>query len=139
VESTLSRAAPAGAARGNFETPEQQIDMLSKAKVSDQLASLEETLKELDEDPLQFETLQKAWIAGDVGWIEREALDPLRHAAPRLYARLVSDRNRRWETQIERLLKSGQNAFIVVGVGHLVGSDGVPALLRKRGYRVEGP
>jgi uncharacterized protein YbaP (TraB family) len=37
------------------------------------------------------------------------------------------------------LLKSSERAFIVVGVGHLVGPDSVPALLRRRGVAVEGP
>ena len=35
----------------------------------------------------------------------------------------------------------GRNAifFITVGAGHLAGPDGVPALLRKAGYKVDGP
>ena len=139
VEDTLSRAAPPAAVRRAFETPEQQVHMLADAPVADQLASLEESLKELDEDPHQFPALEKAWAAGDVAWIERDAIAPLRKAAPGLYRRLVAARNRSWTDEIERLLKSGERAFIVVGVGHLVGADGVPALLRKRGIMVEGP
>ena len=139
VEETLSRAAPPDAPRRAFETPDQQIRMLGEAPQSDQVASLEETLKELDEDPHEFAALEKAWTAGDVAWIEREAITPLRKASPGLYRRLVTARNGRWAEAIDHLLKSGEHAFIVVGVGHLVGSDGVPALLRRRGFTVEGP
>ncbi len=56
-----------------------------------------------------------------------------------MYERLVAARNRRWAVEIERLLKSGRRVLIVVGVGHLVGPDSVPALLRRRGVAVEGP
>ena len=59
--------------------------------------------------------------------------------APRLYRRLVTNRNRAWVATIEGLLKGSEQALIVVGVGHLVGPDSVPAMLRRRGFAVEGP
>ena len=139
VEPSLAREAPATAARHAFETPEQQIRFLADAPLSEQAASLEETLRQIEEEPDSFADLQKAWLAGDVGWIDREAVEPLRKATPALYRRLVSARNRRWADQIEGLLKSPDRAFIVVGIGHLVGPDSVPALLRRRGLKVEGP
>lgn len=139
VEETLSRAAPPTARTRAFETPEQQIRLLADAPLREQAASLEQTLHEIETDPDAFDELQKAWIAGDTAWLEREAVGPLREASPTLYRRLVSDRNRRWAQEIERLLKRKESALIVVGVGHLVGADGVPALLRRRGYTVEGP
>jgi uncharacterized protein len=50
-------------------------------------------------------------------------------------AKLV-ERNRRWMPQIERYL-SGGGAFIAVGLGHLLGDDGLPALLARAGYTVQ--
>lgn len=139
VEEILSAQAPAGAQRRAFETMEQQINWLSGASDKEQIASLEETLRQLDEDPDAFDRLQKAWVAGDTKAIIREGVEPLRNITPGLYQALVVDRNRRWTEQIERLLKSKERAFIVVGVGHLVGPDSVPAMLRRRGVAVEGP
>jgi hypothetical protein len=37
-----------------------------------------------------------------------------------------------------RLKQPGQ-VVVVVGVGHLLGPDGVPAQLRAKGYQVDGP
>jgi uncharacterized protein YbaP (TraB family) len=139
VEETLSAVAPPSAERRAFETPEEQVALLSGAPAAEQVASLEETLRQIEEEPAAFDVLQKAWIDGDVARIHREAVEPLRRATPALYRRLVSERNRRWADRIERLLKSPERAFIVVGVGHLVGPDSVPALLRRRGVVVEGP
>ncbi len=34
-------------------------------------------------------------------------------------------------------LESGKKVFFVVGAGHMVGPDGIPALLKKMGYTVE--
>ena len=71
--------------------------------------------------------------------IEREGLDDLRRNAPGAFQRLVADRNAKWAPEIEALLKGGDDAVVVVGVGHLVGAGGVPALLRRDGYAVVGP
>lgn len=139
VEESLARIAPANLPRRAFETPAEQVAILAGASRKEQIASLEETLEEIDERPETFDDLQKAWVAGDVGWIVREAVEPIRRAAPGLYERLVAARNRRWADEIERLLKAPERALIVVGVGHLVGPDSVPALLRRRGIAVEGP
>ena len=59
--------------------------------------------------------------------------------APGIYRTLVVARNQRWiDPIIERLQGKGE-AVMVVGVGHLVGPDSVPSLLRARGIRVDGP
>jgi uncharacterized protein YbaP (TraB family) len=66
-------------------------------------------------------------------------VEKLRREAPGAYRTLVVERNRRWADRIAQLLRDDKRIFIVVGVGHLVGPDSVPALLRARGIRVEGP
>ncbi|MBW1727234.1 MAG: TraB/GumN family protein [Deltaproteobacteria bacterium] len=38
---------------------------------------------------------------------------------------------------MEHYLQTSQNEFILVGVGHLVGSDGIIDHLRRSGYRVD--
>jgi uncharacterized protein YbaP (TraB family) len=139
VERQILRGAPAGIRHEAFETPRQQIDFLSSAPAADQIASLEETLGELDEGAASYDRLVKAWMAADVGGLQREALDPLIKTAPGVYRTLVVDRNHRWvETLMKRMKEPGE-AVVVVGVGHLIGPDSVPALLRARGVVVEGP
>lgn len=138
VERTLADAAPR-AARRSFETSTQQIAFFADAPLADQLASLEDTLKQLDEDPAFYDRLIDAWAQGDAKAIEDLGLTPMKRVSVWLYDQLIVQRNRRWvETITERMNGSG-DTVIVVGVGHLVGPDSVPALLRARGFRVEGP
>jgi uncharacterized protein YbaP (TraB family) len=56
---------------------------------------------------------------------------------PELVDRLVYDRNARWTDQIAELLDGEDDVLVVVGAGHLVGDRGVPALLEKRGFKVD--
>ena len=60
-------------------------------------------------------------------------------SAPGVYRSLVVARNRRWVDAIMDRLNGKGEAVMVVGVGHLVGPDSVPALLRARGVSVDGP
>lgn len=139
VEKILSASAPSTAARRAFETPAQQIDMFDAAPRAAQLASLEESLAELETDPKAYDKLLSAWMRGDVRRLDREALAPLRKAAPALYERLVTARNTAWTRTLDARLKDKGRTVVVVGVGHLIGPGGVPARLRALGYSVEGP
>jgi uncharacterized protein YbaP (TraB family) len=138
VEQTLASAAPR-AQRRAFETPEQQVDFFANAPVGDQIVSLEETLKQIDIRPGDYQGLVRAWMAGDVDALDKEAVQPLRKSSPRLYALLVAQRNGRWAQRIAERLKGKGRTVVVVGVGHLVGKDGVPARLRAMGLKVDGP
>lgn len=139
VEQTLAAAAPAAARRRAFETPAEQIGFFADAPEADQIASLEDSLRVLEEEPAAFGKLIDAWVRGDLAALEAEGLAPLRTAAPGLYDRLIVRRNARWADALaERLAGSGESV-VVVGAGHLVGSDGLPAMLRARGIAVEGP
>ncbi len=141
VEQTIEHAAPAAARRGALESVADQISALSGATQADQVASLEETLKDIRDEPQSFHRLVSEWARGDVRGLVKEELEPMRRDSPSVYKRLVVDRNRRWTGELEARLKSGAlgRTLVVVGVGHLVGPESVPALLRRDGVRVEGP
>lgn len=138
VEQTVSELAPK-ARREAFETPAEQIGLLSGGPREEQLASLRETMAEMEDKPDEYATLVKAWMDGDVAMLSREAMDTLRKSSPELFKRLVTDRNARWTQVLDARLKGHGRTVVVVGVGHLLGPDGVPARLRALGYSVTGP
>ncbi|WP_411286985.1 TraB/GumN family protein [Phenylobacterium sp.] len=139
VEAVLSAATPAKIRRRAFETPAQQLAYFSGVPMADQIASLGETLKEMEERPDDFAILIRAWTDGDLAALDREALAPLRRVSPLLFQRLVVDRNVRWTETLDARLKGRGRTVVVVGVGHLIGPDGLPARLRALGYSVQGP
>ena len=139
VEHQLLAGLGANARRRAFETPEQQVGFLAGSAMPDQIASLEETFGELEQGPSVYQKLVAAWMAGDLAGLDALALQPMIKTAPAIYRALVVERNQRWVDAIADRLKSPGDAVIVVGVGHLIGPDGLPALLRARGIRVDGP
>ena len=64
---------------------------------------------------------------------------PLWKASPTLYKRLITERNARWADQLRRRLKGRGVVIVIVGMGHLIGPQGVPARLRAMGVAVDGP
>lgn len=50
---------------------------------------------------------------------------------------MLSSRNVNMADAAASYLESGKKVFFVVGAGHMVGPDGIPALLEKMGYTVE--
>ena len=138
VEQTLA-AATTQAERKAFESPAEQIAILAQGSDAEQIASLRETLHELEDTPDEYRTLVAAWLAGDMKALDHEALAPLRDASPDLFKRLVTDRNIRWTHVLDERMKGHGRTVVVVGVGHLIGPGGVPARLRALGYSVIGP
>ena len=80
--------------------------------------------------------LAEAWRRGDADADTRVFMDGFRDF-PSLADRLLTNRNRRWIPKIEGYLHSGKTYFVVAGAAHMGGPNGVLALLRARGYRIE--
>lgn len=139
VETRVQALAPPTARRRAFETVPQQIGFLAGTPMETQLASLDETLSEIEDKPETYDKVIDDWMAGDTAAIGADALDPLLTAAPVLYRRLIVERDQRWTRIIRERLKGHGTVVMVVGVGHLVGPDSVPAMLRAHGIAVEGP
>jgi len=53
-----------------------------------------------------------------------------------LYDRILVERNRNWISHVDACLQQNAGCFIVVGAAHLVGPDGLPTLLARKGYQV---
>jgi len=119
-----------------LETVEFQISRFDAMTMEQQDRMLAETLKELATETATVGKLGDAWKAGDVPAIERIALADLK-SDPVMYQRLLVERNRNWMPQIEALFARRGRALVVVGAAHLVGPDGLVAMLRAKGYTVE--
>jgi uncharacterized protein YbaP (TraB family) len=61
----------------------------------------------------------------------------MRKEFPKLYKRLLTDRNGDWISRLETLMDSGKRTLVIVGVGHLVGEKSVINLLKSRGYKIK--
>ncbi|MFV1994818.1 MAG: TraB/GumN family protein [Verrucomicrobiales bacterium] len=130
------RAVKDGKAVDGFETSEFQLNLFDKLAPDQQERMLRETLENLEESEKVSRDLIAAWRSGDIEAMAEILAQQV--SEDRAIAKvLLFDRNRSWMGEIESLLRGSENAMVVVGAGHLVGSKSVVDLLEKRGYTVE--
>jgi uncharacterized protein len=120
-----------------LETVDFQLGLFDGMSEEEQIAFLRQSLEEQTESPDQMAKIVDAWKRGDTGALEKFLVNDSFSENPELLAALVTDRNRRWIAPIEGFLKDSRRHMVVVGALHLVGPEGVVALLRQKGYKVE--
>lgn len=130
------QAVAAGKEVQGLETIEFQISRFDELTMAEQDRMLASTLRELETEKAAVTTLADAWKAGDAPTVERIVLQELRKE-PAMYQRLLVERNRNWLPKIEALFGRKGRTFVVVGAAHLVGSDGLLAMLKAKGYGIE--
>ena len=137
VEQQLEhRAQTDGKATVGLETLEEQLGFFEALTPDQQAKFLDLVLNDLHTVDTDTQEVVAAWRAGDAAKLAALLSDEYKQF-PALYRSLVTDRNKRWEPQLEKLLHDKDNYFVVVGALHLVGDGGLLELLRKDGFKVE--
>jgi len=121
-----------------FETVDRQFSLLLPRNPKLELAEFDATLKGLGTQADELGPLVDAWAHGnadEVGKLVNAELE----ADPAAKKTLLDNRTEAWAVQLNGMLAEHHTYFITVGAGHLAGPNGLSALLRARGYRVDGP
>ena len=135
----LGLAAAQGKEVRGLETLTDQFAIFERMPESGQQQFLADIVNALDDPGLkkQLDALVSAWTHADAGALEEELARERAEGsafARDVLPRLVDDRNHTMADKIAEIARSGQTTFVAVGALHLVGPDGIVALLRSRGF-----
>jgi uncharacterized protein YbaP (TraB family) len=141
TEASLLELAGASKPVAALESADEQFALFERLSESDQERYLVETLRESDSGKAldRAERLLAAWRAADGTALERimqEALAEDTVTARFLKSTLLGARNVGMASRLEALLAADSSLFVAVGALHLVGDNGLPVLLQRRGYAV---
>lgn len=131
----MQRASERGLVIEELETIDMQIAAISGGSQSEQLDALKLTVAQLrsGRTAQYLEALVRGWKSGDADGMDRLIRETM---VPGQMRTLIDQRNVAMSDKIVRNMADGKTRFVVVGMGHLVGTDGIPQLLKRRGYRV---
>lgn len=137
VDEAVTTQAGEGVRRRAFETAAQQIGFFANLSDEAQMQFLRDAIAEAAEGPAALDELSIAWERGDLAALERLVIDEFKAEAPEVYDVIFTQRNRAWTQTLMAELEGEGVDFVAVGAGHMLGEDGLVAMLRARGVSVE--
>jgi hypothetical protein len=121
-----------------LETVEEQLSYLANVPRRIGVKMLMETAKGIQTKPDLVIDLVEAWAKGDPEALWKVASDSMAEI-PEIEAALLTKRNKNWIPKLEAMAKSGKRHLVVAGAAHMAGPDSIITMLRKRGWKIEGP
>jgi uncharacterized protein YbaP (TraB family) len=122
-----------------LEKPDEQLSVFTSLTLDEQKSLLRHVLDEYRTYPRMYEQLTEAYLARDLDTLADISFGNPISDDPALQEKfmqqMLTRRNHRMVERMEPHFKRGK-VFVAVGALHLVGDEGLIALLRKRGYSV---
>ena len=123
-----------------LETVAEQMGVFEKMNQQQQIAMLDQSLREHKNMPAMINQLIKLYLNRDLAGLHRFSEQEMKKGdqglANLMEKNLINDRNLRMADRMEIRFQEG-NAMIAVGALHLPGDKGVLRLLQNRGYRLK--
>jgi uncharacterized protein YbaP (TraB family) len=121
-----------------LETADSQLHIFADLSQADQIALLESELAALAKSQrgvTRLDSMVNVWMTGDqekfaaTMRLDKDTTNPF-------YARLLTNRNKAWAALLAKRLQQPGKSFVSVGALHMLGPNGVPALLAAMGFSV---
>jgi hypothetical protein len=140
----VTRQARAGGKQvRTFETLEDQARMFAGLSEGAEVRYLADVIHERQAPPKRLaldpraSTIETQWMAGDLASLGPGLVGELARDNPGLYDALLKRRNLAWADKLAVEMAGARVELVNVGALHMVGPDGLPALMAARGFKVE--
>jgi uncharacterized protein YbaP (TraB family) len=134
----LRRAAASNKSVAELETFESQLGLFSSISFEDQEKFLSQTLADLQHSRNYLKAAADAWVLGDIEVLDKTLIEPFRDQkdARFLFDKMFTQRNVKMSKAVTHYLEEGEKTFMVVGVGHMLGENGIIRQLRSQGFSI---
>lgn len=121
-----------------LESIDSQLALFGGLTDIEQEEFLRQTLNDLKHSHAYLMAMAQAWRSGDLASLENTLIEPFQQnpQTKTLFRRIFTQRNITMADRIMDYLRGDDRVFFVVGVGHMLGDDGVVSLLQQKGIEV---
>lgn len=120
---------------GGLESARSQLMLFENLDAPTQRALLTRAAAGADDAVARVTALTAAWRRGDVAALENMINEDV-DVVPAARQAIITDRNHRWAAWAQNRMEQPGTVLMAVGAGHLIGAEGVPAILETKGMRV---
>lgn len=128
-----------------IETAEFQYDMLLNNPIELDKLMIDGYVNDYESSVTEMKELYAAWKKGDVSELEKklfesdtsELTEEQIQMVNSYNQSLITDRNYGMVRALEQYMSENKNVFCVVGLGHVIGNEGIISLMEKKGYNIE--
>jgi len=131
-----ARALAQGKTVAALESVETHLNLFVTMPEAMAQQMLEQSLDDHATAASEPQALYRSWRNNDRSALERLVAE-MRRDYPEIHRRLLAVRNRAWLPQLAKRLRGSQPQLIMVGAAHLVGDDGLIALLAAEGLHLQ--
>ena len=132
-----TRAMGDGKPRGELESLDEQINLLANMGEGNESDYILYSLQDFDNMEQSIEEMVRAWRSADLQALEEQFVSSMLAFSDELYDSMMVSRNNAWLPRIEAMFDQEGIEYVLAGVAHMVGEDGLLAMLQQRGYSVE--
>lgn len=132
----FEKAKASGKELDYLETVESQINLLTNMGIGYENEFVTYSLEDIEHIEDQMNTLVKEWRNGTSSEMESQ-LSEMKTRFPSVYKSMVTNRNNDWMPQLTGYLSGEKISFVIVGLAHMYGEDGLLRQLQEKGYAIE--
>lgn len=119
-----------------LESIDEQLDVITALDADGANEYIDYVIDDLDRVQEMFDEIVSSWREGDLETLKTEQLDYIKQS-PNQYKILIKDRNKKWLSKIDSYFRDKKSLFVLVGLLHLAGEDGLLEELDRLGYSIE--
>ena len=119
-----------------LESVETQINILVSMGEGYEDDYVRYSLMDLESTSGNVITIVSEWRGGESAYTELSIME-MKESWPVLYKALMTDRNNAWMQKFDEFIATSEVEFVIAGLAHMYGPDGLLNLLENSGYTVK--
>ena len=129
------RAAIDGKRIGVFESVDEQLAFIAGLGEGIENEIMLAALADVARSKNVLETMTNQWRTGDMDGLYLTMIVEFKERFPSVYESLIASRNNAWMSTIEAMFQTEEVELVLVGAGHMAGTEGILKMLEAKGYK----